>query len=177
MRGVSLGDPAAFETLMDRYLPMVSRVSYRILCDIPESEAVTKEVFLRVWRSAGEYDFRHGVSVWISRIIYNLCYIHLRRIRFLDLLFIHQAVYETSAPQPLSPEEDFITKETWEIYCRAARFLTARQRAVFVFRELEELSTEDVAAIMRMRSDRVRYNLVAARERIRQELAEYGKVI
>ncbi len=177
VKSISLGDTEALEVLMDRYLPMVSRVSYRILCDIRESEAVTAEVFLKVWGSAGEYDFRHGVSVWIYRMICNLCYIHLRRIRFLDLLSIHLPVYETSAPQPLSPEEDFMTKETWGIYCRASGFLTAKQRAVFVLRELEGLSTEEVAAIMDMRSDRIRDNLLAARGKIKEELAKYGKVI
>ncbi len=177
IKGIALGSPDAMEVLMDRYLPMVSRVTYRILCDIPESEKVTREVFLKVWKSAGEYDFRHGVSVWIYRMIYNLCYIHLRRIRFLDLLFIHPAVYETSDPHPLSPGEDFMTKETWEIYCRASRFLSIRQRAVFVLRELEELSTVEVAVIMNMRSDRIRHNLLVAREKIKEELAAYGKVI
>ncbi len=177
MRGIALGSPDAMEILMDRYLPTVSRISYRILCDIPESESVTKEVFMKVWKSAGEYDFRRGVSIWICRLIYNLCYIHLRRQRILDLLSKHPPVYETSAPQPLSPEEDYNTKETWAIYCRAARFLTAEQRAVFVFRELEEMSTEDVSLIMQMRSDRIRENLVDAREKIKNELRKYGKGI
>ncbi len=177
IKDIALGNPEALDMLMDRYLPMVSRVSYRILCVISESETVTGEVFMKVWESAGEYDFRHGVSVWIYRTICNLCYIHIRRIRFLDLLSIHPPVYETSAPHPLSPEEDYITKETWGIYCRAARFLTARQRTVFVLRELEELSTEDVAAIMNMRSDVIRDNLLEAREKIKAELTKYGKVV
>ncbi len=177
MKEIAVGSPEAMEILMDRYLPMVSRITYRILCDIPESEAVTKEVFLKVWRSAGEYDFRRGVSIWICRIIYNLCYIHLRRQRFLDLLSIRQSVYETSAPQPISPEEDFIAKETWEIYCRASHRLTAGQRAVFVFMELEELPTDQVVDILGMRSDHIRDNLLEVRNKIKQELAKYGKVI
>ncbi len=177
IRGIALGSPDAMEILMDRYLPMVSRISYRILCDIEESEAVTEEVFMKVWRSAGEYDFRRGVSIWICRIIYNLCYIHLRRQRILDLLFTHRPVYEMSAPHPLSPSEDFSTQETWAVYCRASRFLTAKQRSVFVFRELEEMSTSDVISIMNMRSDRIRENLLAAREKIKEELEKYGKVI
>ncbi len=177
MKGIALGSPDAMETFMDRYLPMVSRVSYRILCDIRESEEVTKEVFMKVWRSAGEYDFRYGVSLWMYRMIYNLCYIHLRRTRFLDLLSFHPSVYETSAPQPLSPEEDYITKETWGIYCRASRYLTIRQRAVFVLRDLEELPVEDVSVIMGMRTGRIVNELTAGREKIKEELSRYGKVV
>ncbi len=177
MKNIALGNPEAMEIMMDRYLQMVSRISYRILCDIPESEAVTEEVFMKVWRSAGEYDFRRDVSIWMCGIIYNLCQVHIRRQRFLDLLSIHQSTYETSAPHPLTPEEDYITKETWEIYCRAARFMTVRQRAAFVLRDLEGLPTASVASIMRMRSDRIRDNIVTARDKIKEELAKYGKVI
>ncbi len=177
MKGIALGSPDAMEILMDRYLPMVSRVSYRILCDIRESEEVTKEVFMKVWRSAGEYDFRRDVSIWICRIIYNFCYVHIRRQRFLDLFSVHPSVFETSAPKPLSPEEDYITNETWEIYCRATRFLTIRQRAVFVFKDLEGLSTDEVSSIMHLNSARIRHNLVIARDKIKEELSGYGKVI
>ncbi len=177
MMDIDSGSQEAMDELMRRYRPMVSRISYIILCDIPESESVTKEVFLKVRRSAGEYDFRHGVSVWISRIICNLCYIHLRRMRFLDLLSIRPSVYETSAPHPLTPEDDFITKETWEIYCRATRFMTPRERVAFVFRDIEGFTISDVSTIMHMRSGRVRRNLLAARENIQNELSKYGKVI
>ncbi len=177
MRGVAIGNHDAMEILMDRYLPMVSRISYRILCDILESESVTKEVFLKVWRNAGEYDFRLSLNLWICRIICNLCYVHIRRQRFLDLFSFHPQVFETSAPKPLSPEEDYITNETWEIYCRATGFLTPSQRMVFVFRELEEMSTADVASIMHIRSDRIRTKLVTARDKIKEELERYGKVI
>ncbi len=177
MKDISLGNPEAMAELMDRYLPTVSRVSYRILCDIPESETVTGEVFMKVWRSAGGYDPHYSVSVWIYKMIYDLCTSHLRRLRFLALLSIHPSVYEMSAPQPLSPKEDFITKETWEIYCRASRYLSARQRSVFVLCELEELPAADVAGIMGISSGGIRHNLLIARETVKHELSKYGKVI
>ncbi len=177
IKGIASGSPEAMETFMEEYLPMASRVSYRILCDIKESEDVTREVFMKVWSEAGKYDFRQSVSVWMYRMICDLCRSHLLRLRLLELLTFHPSVYETSAPHPLSPEEDFITKKTWEVYCRASRFLTAKQRTVFVLKELEELSTEDVSAIMGMRSDHIRSNLVEAREKIKEELAKYGEVI
>ncbi len=177
IRDIALGDPEAMTELMDRYLPMVTRVSYRILCDIPESEKVARGVFMKVWRSAGRYDPHYSVSIWIYKMIYNLCTSHLRRLRFLALLSIHPSVYEMSAPQPLSPEEDFITKETWEVYCRASRYLSSRQRSAFVLCELEELPAADVTRIMGISSGEIRHNLLIARETVKHELSKYGKVI
>ncbi len=177
MKGIALGSPDAMEVLMDRYLPMVSRISYRILCDIPESGEVARDVFVEVWKTARLYDFRTSVSVWICRIVYRLCRLHLLKLRILDMISGHQSVYETSAPAPISPEEDFNTKETWGIYCRAARFLSTKEIAAFVFIELEEMPVADVSRIMRMNSGSVRENLLAARGKIKEELKKYGKVI
>ncbi len=177
VREISEGNRDAMEVLMDRYLPSVSRIAYRILCDIPESESVTGAVFIKVWRNAYRYDYSRSVSVWIYAMVYSLCRLRLRRRCFPGLFAIRPSVYETSAPQPLSPEDDFITKETWEIYCRAAKYLSPRQRAAFVFRDLEGLSVEDVSEILKMSHGHIRKYILEAREKVKMELRKYGKVI
>ena len=52
MGAVALGLQDALKVVLDRYMPMVSRTSYRILCDRDDSEDVTQEVFIRVWKNA-----------------------------------------------------------------------------------------------------------------------------
>ena len=76
----------------------------------------------------------------------------------------------------MSPEEDFITKETWAIFCRASQGLSPKQRTVFTLRDLEGLSAEKVASITGMTADQIKSNLHIARKKIRQELERYGKV-
>ena len=176
MREVALGRSAALKIIMDRYMSMVSRTSYRILCDRSESEDVTQEVFIKVWRNAASYDERYSVLTWLYRITCNLCFDRLRRRRFMDLFSIRPSVYESSAPAAMSPEEDFITKETWAIFCRASQGLSPKQRTVFTLRDLEGLSTEKVASITGMTADQIKSNLHIARKKIRQELERYGKV-
>ena len=176
MDAVALGRQEALSIVLDRYMQMVSRTSYRILCDRGDSEDVTQEVFIKVWRNASGFDGRYSLSTWIYRITCNLCYDRLRRRRVRSLLSIAPSVYETSAPVALSPEEDFITKETWEIFCRASRNLSPKQRTVFTLRDLEGLDTEEVKAVTGLTSDQIKSNLHIARKKIRQELEQYGKV-
>ena len=88
MWAVSQGRRDALNALMDRYMPMVSRTSYRILCDQAESDDVTQEVFVKVWSNAYGFDGRYSLSTWIYRITTNLCYDKLRRRRVLDFLSI-----------------------------------------------------------------------------------------
>lgn len=176
MEEVVLGSHEALRLVVDRYMSMVSRTSYRILCNRADSEDVTQEVFVKVWRNASSYDARYSISTWIYRITVNLCYDRLRRRRAMDFFSISPSVYEASAPVTLSPEEDFITKETWAVFCRASQELSPKQRAVFTLRELEGLSTEETASITGMTTDQIKSNLHFARKRIRQELEKYGKV-
>lgn len=176
IREVALGRREALKVIMDRYMYMVSRTAYRIMCDRPDSEDITREVFITVWRKASSYDGRYSVSTWLYRITCNLCLKRLRRRRILELFSIRPSVYESSAPAAKSPEEDFITKETWAIFCRASLELSPRQRIVFTLLDLEGLSAEEVISITGMTTDEVKDNLHIARKKIRQELERYGKV-
>jgi RNA polymerase sigma-70 factor (ECF subfamily) len=176
IREVALGRQEALKVIMDRYMSMVSRTAYRIMCDRPDSEDITKAVFMKVWRNASSYDGRYSVSTWLYRITCNLCFDRLHRRRILELFSIRPSVYESSAPAAMSPEEDFITKETWAIFCRASQELSPKQRTVFTLHDLEGLSVEEVISITGMTADQIKDNLHIARKKIRQELERYGKV-
>lgn len=176
MGAVSLGRMDALEYVIYRYMPIVSRVSYRILCDRQDSEDVTREVFLKLWRKAGDFDRRYSLEIWIYRLVCRLSCARLNRRRFLSVLYISPPVYETSAPMPLSPEEDFITKETWEIFCRASRNLSPRQRMIFTLCDLEGLSVEEVKTVTGLSMTGIETRLDSARKKIISELEVYGKV-
>lgn len=176
MREMALGRKDALKMMMDRYLGLVARTSYRILCDRQDGEDITREVFMKVWSDASMYDGRDLVYVWICRITCNLCMARMRRRRLLDLLSIRPSVYEESSPASVSSYEDFITKETWAVYCRASQELSSRQRMVFVLSEIEKLSIFDVRSITGMTTEQIKENLSIARNKVRQELEIYGTV-
>ena len=104
------------------------------------------------------------------------CYERLRRSRWLDFLAMRSDVYEASAPPVQSRKDDYIIKETWVIFCRASRELTAEQRVVYVLCELEGLSVHEAAVMAGRHFDEVGNDLRTARNRVRRELEIYGKV-
>jgi RNA polymerase sigma-70 factor (ECF subfamily) len=66
LRDVARGDDAAFEQLYDRMAPSVFGLVKRVLRDPAQSEEVTQEVFLEVWRSAPAYEPGRGSpSAWV----------------------------------------------------------------------------------------------------------------
>lgn len=176
MAAVAERRQSAFSALLDKYMMMVSRTSYRILCDRRDSEEVTQEVFLHIWRNASDYDGSRTLPVWIYSITFRLCCRRLVRRSISDLFSFSDSPYETSAPEALSPEEDYITKETWEIFCRTSRNLSAEQRGVFVLYEMEGLSMEDLEKVTGMKSWHLKDCLDEVEVKLKIELGKYGKV-
>jgi RNA polymerase sigma-70 factor (ECF subfamily) len=66
LRRVARGDTPAFETLYDRVVGTVYGVIRRVLRDPAQSEEVTQEVMVEVWRTATRFDRTRGsASTWI----------------------------------------------------------------------------------------------------------------
>ena len=175
MRAVAAGDTEAFHEIMYRYLPLVSRTSFRILCDREDSESITVDVFSRVWSDASDYDHARPFYEWLLAMTCRLCRIRVFRRRILWVLAIRPDIYVTSPPK-VPWEDDYISKQAWEIFCRASLKLTSRQRIVYTLCELEGLSVSQVHYVTGLRPSAITYALMRARERVKSELKRYGRV-
>jgi RNA polymerase sigma-70 factor, ECF subfamily len=72
LRRVSLGDRNAFASLYDELSPQVFGVVRRVVCDPAQSEEVTQEVFVEVWRIAHRFDPDRGsASTWVLTIAHR----------------------------------------------------------------------------------------------------------
>src|ERR1035437_4776167 len=66
------GNEDAYAQLIRRNQHKVFSVIYRFLGDRTESEDLTQEVFLRVYRTAGRYEPTAKFSTWLYRIATNI---------------------------------------------------------------------------------------------------------
>ncbi len=72
LRRVSRGDTPAFETLYDRVVGTVYGVIRRVLRDPAQSEEVTQEVMVEVWRTATRFDRTRGsATTWIHTMAHR----------------------------------------------------------------------------------------------------------
>ena len=66
MARIARGDTAAFSELYDAMAPRVYGLVRRVLRNPAQSEEVTQEVLVEVWRTASRYDARRGsVTSWV----------------------------------------------------------------------------------------------------------------
>ena len=73
------GDVQAYARLVERHLPSVYRLCYRLTGDRHEAEDLAQESFARLWQSAPNWrSTGGGVPAWLHRVARNLCFDRLR---------------------------------------------------------------------------------------------------
>jgi RNA polymerase sigma-70 factor (ECF subfamily) len=166
------GSERALDELVQRKTPALLQVAWRVLGDAEEARDVVQVAFLRMWEHRTRYDARWSPNTWIYRIASNLSIDHLRsrrsRERSQEPVRLHlRQVADGRAHGDLSRLQQ---SEVAMIFRELAAGLSEKQRMVFLLREMEGLSSNEVAAILECRESTVRNHLFNARKYLRREL-------
>jgi RNA polymerase sigma-70 factor (ECF subfamily) len=153
---------AAFETLMVRYQRQVLGTALRILCHSEDARDAAQEVFYRLYKHLPSLAPGHDPGAWLYRVTVNVCF-DLRRKRT-ELPMAEGIEPETGAPEW---DETLDLERRREIMKQALRRLPERERAAVVLREVEGLSTAEVAEAMGSTEATVRSQVSMAKGKLR----------
>jgi RNA polymerase sigma-70 factor (ECF subfamily) len=179
------GDDRAFETLVDRYQARVYRLACRLTSETDAADIV-QDTFLQVYQHLGAFRGDARFGTWLYRIATNVC-LMLRRGRArrptesLDGLlprFDAQGVHaETPAQLHVATRiEERLDRDRLAAAARVAlERLPDLYREAFVLRDLEELSTADVAQVLGVEAATVRQRVHRARLLLRGYLQALGE--
>ncbi len=143
--GVTRGDHAAFERLVERHRDVVVRVASRIVGD-DEAEDVSQDAFLRAFhrleRFRGDAPFRS----WLLRITHNAALDQLARRRAEP---VDPTELDSSEPErpERAPAERLELRERIERLELKLLGLAPAHRTVLVLRDVEGFSYEEIASI------------------------------
>ena len=174
MKEVAYGSMEAFEELMDRYLDLVSRTSFRIMCDRTDSEYVTARVFVSLWHDVLDYDDSFTLGEWLLRKTCHLCRLRLTRRHILNIFGVVNDVFVNVSPKA-DDEDDYVTKQVWELHCKVSSHMTVLQSAAYAMCVLDGMAEDTVARIMGVTGYRVANALDRAEEKVQSELKYYGR--
>ena len=164
------GDPRAFPGLVALFRSRLHLFLYRMIGDRERAEDLVQEAFLRVYRHLHRFDSSRKFSSWIYTIATNLGRNELRSRRRRPLILhesaappgIRAPMLELSDPHT-RPDELFAARELQERLDAAVEQLAAHHREVFVLREVEGRSYEEIARISHCTLGTVKSRLNRAR--------------
>lgn len=163
------GDPAAFEEIYRRFEEMVYNLALRMSGDPEEAADLMQEIFLRVFRHLGKFRAQSSLKTWIYRVALNHCRSRLARRRQRPLP-LEQEVEERIRDPERSPEEKAMAGDAERLVSRALTQVKPAFREAVILRDLEGLSYQEIARVLRVRVGTVRSRIARGREQLRQLL-------
>jgi RNA polymerase sigma-70 factor (ECF subfamily) len=165
------GETRTFDVLVERYQTRLLNFVYRIVGDRERAEDLVQEVFVRVYRHLGRFDRSKKFSTWIYTIASNLAKNELRnRSRSPLVLFTSMTKGWEDEERPLEfedptsrPDDLFRKRHVRELVESSVAQLPTHHREVFVLREIEGRSYEEIAEITHCNLGTVKSRLNRAR--------------
>ena len=164
------GDAAAFEEIYRQYAPMVYNLAFRMTASEVKAEDYAQEIFLRIHRHLGRFSGRSSLKTWIYRVALNHCRSRLSRKRFLFQPLAEEQD-DDAGVQLLDggrdPEDLAMARDAERQVGRALRELKAVFREAVILRDLEGLTYEEIAEVLKVRIGTVRSRIARGREQLR----------
>ena len=175
------GDAAAFDQIMINSQHRVMAMSWRMLGNEADARDASQEVFLRVYKYLGRFKHDQDFFAWLYRITINVCrdILKKRRQPTDPVLSIAADADEGALAIPAAQddaEQTLLQSQRRELIARAIATLPYKERASIVLRDVEGLSTEEVARILKSSATTVRSQISSARRKIRDYCRRYQGV-
>jgi len=166
------GDIGAFEQLIEHYQRRVITTAWRMLGNSEDARDAAQEVFLRVYKYLRGFRADQDFAGWLYRIVVNVCRDHARTRKRHDQMTSIEIERELGNLAVLASTENVETAaihaQECEMIAQALGTLSKRERAAIVLRDLEGLSSEEVARVLGSSQATVRSQISSARAKIKQ---------
>src|ERR1051325_1404670 len=181
MLRVKQGEGGALAELVEKYKQPVMNVVYRMLRDATEAEDLAQNVFVQVYKSAHRYEVSAKFSTWLFTIARNLCLNEIRR-RSRHPADSLDATAPGDDEQPLrqfednktfSPPEALLQGELEQKIGEALAELPEKQRTAILLCRQDELSYEEIAAVLGCSLSATKSLIHRGRETLKEKLKPY----
>jgi RNA polymerase sigma-70 factor, ECF subfamily len=168
------GNTALFELLMRRYNERVYRAARAIVRDDLEAEDVMQQAYVNAFTHLRQFNGSARFSTWLTRIVINESLARVRRqgrYEAFDDELSNVEPFMSRNPSE-NPERQAFTSELRELLEWAIDTLPDGMREVFMLRDVEGLSTSEVAECLGVTEDVVKTRLSRGRAALRSVMLE-----
>jgi len=173
------GHEGAFRVLVREYQERLFHIACGIVSDREESLEIVQEVFLKVHRYINGFGERSRLSTWLYRITVRECFNLLRswkrRFRhYHQPLEMDEGGYLSElGTDDFAPDTLYQEKEFEKAFQETLKGLGKNARAVFVLKEVEGLSYDEISRILKIKRGTVSSRLCYARKNLRKSLEKH----
>jgi len=172
------GEAALFTDLVERYRGRLVSYLNRFLGNPAESEELSQEVFLKVYRALDRYNPKYRFSTWLFRVAQNAAIDLLRKRRLklapMQWVGVDGQVQEREFPsEERDPYRVARNLERRQAITAAIDGLKGEYRELIQLRHYAELTYEQIAEFKGMPLGTVKNKLFRGRRMLKARLAEY----
>jgi RNA polymerase sigma-70 factor, ECF subfamily len=176
------GDRAAFEELISRYEQRIFRFGFRMCGHEQDAEDVVQDTFVSAYRNLGGFRGDASILTWLLKIASSAC-LKKRRLKkneprnhipFEDLQSQPTGEARIDVPRQPTPDLEILSAEVRERFHVALGSIPGHYRQVLVLRELEGMSTREVAEILELTESAVKVRLHRARKMVQKAFENAG---
>lgn len=174
------GSLDAYEELIERYESKVYNLAMRFTRNHEDAEEVLQDVFTTLYQKLEGFQGKSAFSSWLYRIIVNAAFMKLRKRKQNNTISIEDLAptvrqQQVEKEHSLANRSDLlsINKEMRDIIESALNRLPEQYRAVFVLRDVDGLSNQEVGEILDLSIPAVKSRLHRSRLMLRKRLQRY----
>ena len=156
--------------LVNRHMPVIWRVAFRMLKDRQEAEDVTQETFLRAWKMLPDWEDRAKFSTWACTVALNLCRDRIKKKR---PVLMDELPEQTDTM--LRPDQALQDKQASARIAGLVDTLPERQKEALTLCAFEGLGNIEAAEAMGVSVEALESLLARARRKLRLELSGESK--
>jgi RNA polymerase sigma factor (sigma-70 family) len=168
--GVLSGNREMFEVIVRRYNTQLYRVGMAYLRNHAQTEDAMQNTYLKAFLNLDRFRGNAAFATWLTRIMINECLMTIRtRKRFVmeNIDGGDERVADEMFAVPIA--DSLHSQEIKSVLEAAVQKLPRTHRAVYLLREVQQLSTAETAECLGISPDNVKVSLHRAREGLKAE--------
>lgn len=177
--GIKKGDKASFQEIVSRYTQKVYNLAMRLTRNQEDAEEVLQDVFITVHQKIESFEGKSAFSSWLYRVTANTAFMKLRKrkstesVSFEDLTSSVKDNWVGKTPDDSDMNYMSIRHELRDVIEKAVKKLPQEYLEIFVLRDIDGLSNEEVGEILKLSVPAVKSRLHRARLILRKRLQRY----
>lgn len=181
------GEKEYFREIINKYKNVVYNHSRNFLRNAHEAEDATQEIFINIFKNLKKFKGESKLSTWIYRITINTCKNKLKQMKRIKANIMEEMPLDNNGESKnvlediredkrKEPDNIFTQKNLRSVIYKNLQTLSHEQRNVIILRDIDGLSYEEIAKIMKTSISAVKSKLFRARENLRKILEKEGVI-